>query len=129
MIRLRDLMRRDVECVAPGESAQSAWERMRRSRIRHLVVLDGSDVAGVVSDRDLIGRGALRREEKVGDIMNSPVVSGHPEMTLKQAAELMRGQSVGCIPVLEQGKLVGILTTTDILELVGRGGDGAHPKG
>ncbi|MEX0880374.1 MAG: CBS domain-containing protein [Thermoanaerobaculia bacterium] len=121
MIRLRDVMKERVESVSPGDSAQTAWERMRASRIRHLVVLDGKEVVGVLSDRDLIGRGPLRREEKVGDVMTSPGIAGHPEMTLRQVANQMRGRSVGCLPVIEEGKLVGILTTTDVLELVGRG--------
>ena len=120
MIRLRDVMKVRVESVSPGDFAQTAWERMRASRIRHLVVQDGREVVGVLSDRDLIGRGTLRREERVGDVMTSPVIAGHPEMTLRQVANQMRGRSVGCLPVIEEGELVGILTTTDVLELVGR---------
>ena len=120
MIRLRDVMKNRVESVAADDSAQTAWERMHARRIRHLVVLDGSEVVGVISDRDLIGRGRLRRDEKVGDIMASPVIAGHPEMTLRQAASQMKGRSVGCLPVVEEGELVGILTVTDILDLVGR---------
>ncbi|MFY9549576.1 MAG: CBS domain-containing protein [Thermoanaerobaculia bacterium] len=129
MIRLRDVMKERVESVSPSDSAQAAWDRMRASRIRHLVVLDGKEVVGVVSDRDLIGRGPLRREERVGDIMTSPVIAGHPEMTLRQVANQMRGRSVGCLPVIEEGELVGILTTTDVLELVGRGVERPVAKG
>ena len=120
MIRLRDVMKNRVESVAADELAQTAWERMRARRIRHLVVLDGKEVVGVISDRDLIGRGRLRRNEKVGDIMASPVIAGHPEMTLRQAANQMKGRSVGCLPVVEEGELIGILTVADILDLVGR---------
>jgi acetoin utilization protein AcuB len=53
--------------------------------------------------------------------MSEPVVSGHPEMTLRQAANRMRGRSIGCLPVVEGDDLVGIVTTTDLLELLGRG--------
>jgi acetoin utilization protein AcuB len=127
MIRVRDLMTERVECVSQSESAQAAWEHMRARRLRHLVVIDRGAVAGVLSDRDLIGRGSLRRREKVGDIMTSPVVAGHPEMTLKEAAGLMRDRSVGCMPVLEQGKLVGILTASDVLSYVARGPIRRHP--
>lgn len=52
--------------------------------------------------------------------MVSPVIAGHPEMTLRQVANQMKGRSVGCLPVVEEGELVGILTITDILDLVGR---------
>ena len=122
MTRLRDVMKKSVESVSAGESAQAAWERMRARRIRHLVVLKGKEVVGVISDRDLIGRGTLRRKEKVGDIMTSPVITGHPEMTLQQVANQMRGRSVECLPVVEEGELVGIVTATDVLDLVGHGG-------
>jgi acetoin utilization protein AcuB len=53
--------------------------------------------------------------------MTEPVVSGHPEMTLRQAANRMRGRSIGCLPVMEGDDLVGIVTTTDLLELLGHG--------
>lgn len=121
MIRLRDVMKTNVESISPRESAAAAWNRMRTRRIRHLVVLDAGRVVGVVSDRDLAGPGSLRQVESVGDVMTTQVVSGHPEMTLRQAANQLRGRSIGCLPVMEDDKLVGILTTTDLLEQIGRG--------
>jgi acetoin utilization protein AcuB len=125
MIRLRDVMKTNVESISPRESAATAWNRMRARRIRHLVVLDAGKVVGVVSDRDLAGSGSLRQVESVGDVMTTQVVSGHPEMTLRQAANQLRGRSIGCLPVMEDDKLVGILTTTDLLEQIGRGVE--HP--
>jgi len=121
MIRLRDIMQKKVEGISANDSAEAAWNRMRMRRIRHLVVLDGRRVVGVLSDRDVAGRGSLRQVEAVGDVMSEPVVSGHPEMTLRQAANRMRGRSIGCLPVMEGDDLVGIVTTTDLLDLVGRG--------
>jgi len=121
MIRLRDVMKKSVESISPRESAEAAWARMRMRRIRHLVVIDAGEVVGVVSDRDLGGAGSLRRVETVGDVMTAPVVAGHPEMTLRQVANQMRGRTIGCLPVMEDQKLVGILPTTDLLELIGRG--------
>jgi acetoin utilization protein AcuB len=121
MIRLSQVMKKRVESVSPGETAEAAWTRMRARRIRHLVVMDAGHVVGVVSDRDLAGSGALRKAETVGDVMSVPVATGYPEMTLRQAANQLRGRSIGCLPVLEDDRLVGIVTTTDLLELLGRG--------
>lgn len=121
MIRLRDVMKTRVQIVSPRDSAAAAREKMRQGRIRHLVVSDGAHIVGVVSDRDLVGIGRLASGARVGDLMASSVVSGHPEMTLRQAANQLRGHSVGCLPVFEDEKLVGIVTTTDLLELIGRG--------
>jgi acetoin utilization protein AcuB len=121
MIRMRDIMKKSVESVSPRETAEAAWTRMRVRRIRHLVVLEAGRVVGVLSDRDVAGSGILRKAERVGDVMSAPVVAGYPEMTLRQAANQLRGRSIGCLPVMEEDRLVGIVTTTDLLELIGRG--------
>ena len=102
---------------------------MRQGRIRHLVVSDGAHVVGVVSDRDLVGLGRLAGSTRVGDLMASPVVQGYPEMTVRQAANQLRGHSIGCLPVFEDERLVGIVTTTDLLELIGRRARSAADEG
>ena len=122
-MRVAELMKPRVETVSVGESAELARQRMRQKRIRHLVVTSGRDVVGVVSDRDLEEAGSLRRVQTVGEVMTSPVVTARPETTLRQAANLLRGRAIGCLPVLEDGRLVGIVTTTDLLELVGKGAE------
>ena len=122
-MRVAELMKPRVETVSVGESAEVARQRMRQKRIRHLVVTSGRDVVGVVSDRDLEEAGSLRRVQTVGEVMTSPVVTARPETTLRQAANLLRGRAIGCLPVLENGRLVGIVTTTDLLELVGKGAE------
>ena len=121
-MRLQDLMKQSVETIAPVESADAASERMRQRRIRHLVVMDGRRVAGVLSQRD-IGDAGARAGRTVADVMSSPAVTGDPRMTVRQAANLMRGRTLGCLPVLEKEKLVGIVTITDLLELLGRGAE------
>jgi len=129
MIRLRDVMKTSVQSVAPRDSATKARERMRQGRIRHLVVSDGPRVLGVVSDRDLVGLGRLASSTCVRDLMAAPVVQGHPEMTVRQAANQLRGHSIGCLPVFEDDRLVGIVTTTDLLELIGRGLEAPPARG
>jgi CBS domain-containing protein len=120
-MQLKEVMSTRIETASPAESAASAITRMRQSRIRHLVVQDGRKVVGVLSDRDVENLGSMADVETVEDHMSSRVVTASPEMTLRKAANLMRGRSIGCLPVLSDGKLVGIVTTTDLLELIGRG--------
>ena len=127
-MRLRDIMHTKVETVTPRDSAAVALERMRRSRIRHLVVQDGKKVVGVLSDRDVAGMGSLRQVETVEDLMTSPAVTCTPRLTLRQAANLLRGHTMGCLPVLDEGKLVGIVTTQDLLEAIGAGTERPVPK-
>jgi CBS domain-containing protein len=120
-MRVKDVMTRRVETVSAADSAADARKRMRVRRIRHLVVVDGHELAGVVSSRDLDSIGLTQDGLLVGDLMRSPAVCVSPDATLREAANLLRGRTIGCLPVLENGRVVGILTTTDVLELVGRG--------
>jgi acetoin utilization protein AcuB len=121
-MRIRDIMTTDVETIRPEASADLAWQRMQRSAIHHLVVVDRGETVGVLSDRDLGGaRGAsLRRERTVADLMSAQVVAAEPDTTLRRAANIMRGRSLGCLPVLDEGKLRGIVTVSDLLEQVGK---------
>lgn len=122
-MRLREIMRPRVVTIDARESADAALSQMRKNRIRHLVVTSNGELAGVVSERDLGGRlGAdARKGHRVADLMSPRVVSGEPKMTLREAANLMRGRMIGSLPVLEDGRLVGIVTATDVLDELGRG--------
>lgn len=122
-MRVRDVMTEDVETIPAGESAENALRRMRARRIRHLIVTLGTETVGIVSEGDLDALGTARRFQMVGDVMSSPAITVEPEMTIRQAANLLRGRTIGCLPVMEHGRLVGILTTTDLLELLGRGAE------
>lgn len=122
-MRLEEVMNVDVRTADPNESAEAAWTRMRLGRFHHLVVMEDSRVVGIISDRDLGGpKGASRRKlHTVGDLMTLNLVTARPTTTLRQAANLLRGRSIGCLPVLKGTKLVGIVTVTDILNLLGSG--------
>jgi acetoin utilization protein AcuB len=120
-MRVGELMTSRVLTISAGESAEHALALMRARRIHHLVVLQGQEVAGVVSSRDLEAAGTFRQVQVVEDVMTSPALTAAPHMTLRQAANLLRGRTIGCLPVTEDGELVGILTTTDLLAALGRG--------
>lgn len=124
-MRLQQIMETSVDTVAPNEPAQQAWDRMRLTRTHHLVVTQGNAVVGVLSERDLGGRngGALRDGRSVADLMTGTLVVATPNTTVRQAANLMRGRSVGCLPVMDGNRLAGIVTVTDLLELLGKGSE------
>ena len=122
-MRVSDVMTADVKTVRPQTSATQAFELMRQHAIHHLVVMDGSAVCGVFSDRDAGGRRRVSAlaNLSVADLMTAPVVVVPPRETVRKAANLMRGRTVGCLPVIEDGRLRGIVTVSDLLELVGGG--------
>lgn len=118
-MRLRDIMSEAVEVIAAEAPVDEARERMRQKDIRHLVVMEGGAIAGVISAHD------LRREEgttAVRAAMSAPVVTATGQTSLRQAANLMRGNHVSCLPVLgERGDLIGMATVDDLLDLIGKG--------
>ena len=122
-MRVQDVMTEDVETIAPTSSAEDAWELMRRHDIHHVVVTRESRVVGLLSHRDAGGKqGALvRRGRTVAELMTSPVVTVEPTATVRKAANLMRGHSIGCVVVAARGRVVGIVTVADLLDLLGRG--------
>ena len=117
-MQLREIMNERVVTIEPTEAASTAWTRMRRRGIRHLVVMDDRRPVGVLSERDLGGRtGArTRRGRRVQDLMTPRVVSVEPETTVRRAAELMRERLIGSLPVVEGDQLVGLVTATDVFE-------------
>ena len=124
-MRVQELMTRNVRMIAPTAAAEDAWNMMRLNRIHHLVVTDNRRVVGVLSDRDAGGpRGAsVRADSVVADLMTAPAVTVEPTMTVRQAANVMRGRSIGCLVVGKPSRVLGIVTVSDLLELVGRGLD------
>lgn len=129
-LRLQDFMSRDVLTIPPDAPADQAWETMKRASVRHLVVTRDHQVEGVISERDLGGRSgaSLRKGRSVAELMVRHAVTARPEFTLRQAANILRGRGIGCLPVMaEDGRLEGIVTISDVLEIVGRGSAKAEP--
>ena len=124
-MRAQDVMTEDVQTVSPGTAAEDAWALMKLKGIHHLVVTRGSTPVGVFSDRDAGGsRGrSLRAGRTVSELMTEPVVMVQRTTPVRRAANLMRGHSIGCLVVTEAGKVVGIITVADVLQLLGQGGD------
>lgn len=124
-MRVNEIMTMAVQAVPPELDAESAWHLMHDARIRHLAVTRARRLVGVVSERDLgNGRASAQRKGRcVADLMTTDVVSIGPAATIREAANLLRGRVIGCLPVLDKGKVVGIVTTTDLLDLIGRGAE------
>jgi CBS domain-containing membrane protein len=135
MLRVKDVMSREVRTVQRNDQLGVADKLMKDERIRHLPVIDESgDVCAVVSQRDLF-RGALlrslgygsRAEETllrqvvVKEAMSADLFTTTPDTPVAEAARVMMERGIGCLPVLDGGKLVGIVTETDFVRLIADG--------
>ena len=122
-MRVQDVMKTAVHTVAPGTAAGEAWEHMRAAGFHHLVVQDDSGVVGILSDRDIGGRrgAALRAGRTVADLMTTRVRTVAPTDTIRKAANIMRGRSIGCLVVVSGEQVVGLIPTSALLGLLGRG--------
>lgn len=124
-MRVAEIMSTRVRTVGPADSAELAWERMRMHRIHHLVVVRDSQILGIITDRDLGSThgGEVRAGRSVRDLMTASVLTTSSTSRVREAANLMRGHRAGSLPVVDEGKLVGIVTVWDFLDLIGRGAD------
>jgi acetoin utilization protein AcuB len=125
---VKNRMTRDPVAATPQTTLGEALRMMRDLRVRHLPVVEGGQLAGILSDRDLrsampspLGaetpEGVARVESTpVAGVMTRAVFSAGPFDTVEDAAVQMRRHRVGCLPVLDaEGRLLGIITETDIL--------------
>jgi CBS domain-containing protein len=124
-MRVSDIMSAPVHTIGAEEPATAAWEAMRLHGTRHLVVSgEEGRVIGVISASDLGGKHGepVRARRRIGDLMTEKLVVAQLETTVREAANLMRGHAVNCLPVFDgRGRLKGIVTVVDLLELIGRG--------
>lgn len=116
---LREIMTAPVTTIASGASVAQARATMRRAGVRHLVVRDAEGRrAGVVCIHDL---DAAPLDSTVGEVMSAPLVALPPDAEVREAANLLRRRNVGSVVVVGRDRLMGIVTTSDLLDLLGKG--------
>ena len=118
---VREIMQSPVERIAPGASVVEAAERLRDAGIGSLVVVHGSEPVGIITESDVVAVAAARGDTEqltVADVMSDDLVTIDPDSTVEAAVERLRTHDVKKLPVIEDGALVGIVTTTDISDFV-----------
>lgn len=124
MLTVADLMTRDVVTLEAEDGLIQVDDLLKRHHIRHVPVVRGRKLVGLVSHRDLIR--ALARQPagkgappvSVEDVMTREVETVKPSSSVRQAIEKLVDRRFGCLPVVdEQGELVGIITESDFMRL------------
>lgn len=108
-------MTRSPVVVESSEKLATVRQKMDQGNFHRVPVVDGGKLVGIVSDRDLRQHTGSLEDVKVNGAMTKPVVNVTPTTMLEQAALLMVKHRIGGLPVVEQGKVVGIITATDLL--------------
>ena len=126
--RVKSVMHEKIVTVSADDSLDTVDDIMNLGHVRHLPVVKAGELVGVVSQRDLL-RASLSSISNVGldekkaflnsirikEIMSRRLVTIGPDGTVQEAAEIMADEKIGCLPVVEEGRLIGMITEKDLL--------------
>ncbi|MGZ8497913.1 MAG: CBS domain-containing protein [Candidatus Binatia bacterium] len=128
---VREIMMGSPVTLKPEDTLDLANDVIALGRIRHIPIVDGSRLVGIVTERDLIGaaaaqifglkqksKSALLKSVLIKEVMKKRVITAAPDTPIKDIAQLMANKKIGCVPVVSEGMVVGLVTTTDILRYV-----------
>jgi len=141
MAQLSEIMNRDLITVDKQASLRRARRILDQHRIRHLLVMEGKRLVGIVTDRDLrqaapsskspltiSERQEFMDELKVLEVMSRKLITASSTTTIREAAKVMVSEKIGCLPVVDGNQLVGIVTQADLLEMLVRGEQAPEAK-
>ena len=130
---VREIMMGSPVMLKPEDTLDLANDVISLGRIRHIPIVDGSRLVGIVTERDLIGaaatqifglkhksKSALLKSVMIKEVMKKRVITAAPDTPIKDIAHLMADKKIGCVPVIGDGIVVGLVTTTDILRYLER---------
>jgi CBS domain-containing protein len=128
LMLVQDLMQRDVFTLAATDTLDVADDVMRLGRIRHIPVVAEGALVGILSQRDLFraGLSSLLQLKYTAErdwlaaipiraVMTTCVFTAHPRTTIQEAVTIMLDKKIGCLPVVEDDRLVGLLSESDCL--------------
>jgi acetoin utilization protein AcuB len=114
-MQMLHVMTRTPETIRPEDTLLKAKEMMDAGGFRRLPVVHEGRVVGILTERDLREHGGYLKSTKVEAVMKAPVVSVDSKTSVEEAARLMLAKKIGGMPVVDEGKLVGIVTSSDLL--------------
>ncbi len=114
-MQMLHVMTKHPETIAPDDMLLKAKEMMDSGGFRRLTVVREGHVLGILTERDLREHAGYLKSTKVDAVMKAPVVTVDSQTSIEAAARLMLAKKIGGMPVVDAGKLVGIVTTSDML--------------
>jgi signal-transduction protein with cAMP-binding, CBS, and nucleotidyltransferase domain len=123
---VHDIMKKNVISIDSSMTAQDAAKMMDDASIGAIVVLENGIAIGIVTERDLARRIVAKGKPlttNVKEVMSSPLILINPDETIWEAAQLMKTRKIHRLPAVKENRLVGIVTTSDIVKLCSIGSD------
>ena len=130
-MKISELMAKDVETLDKNDTLSLAEDVMKMKRLRHLPVTDEGELAGIISQRDLFhaglstamgfgkkAKGEFLKAVLVKEIMTEKVITIGSGADVKTAAQLMLEKKIGCLPVVDDGKIAGLISESDVIRIV-----------
>jgi len=120
-ITVKEIMQAPVETVEPDRSVREAAAKLAANEIGSLVVCEASEPVGILTDTDItamVSGGTDPETTTVDEEMSSPLITVELDASIQAAAERMREHAVTWLPVVDDGEIVGIVTTTDLSNYV-----------
>ncbi len=126
--RVLDIMSEKMVTISESDTLSTVEDIMTLGHVRHMPVVHAGKLVGVVSERDLLRTSLSNLMEfgseerrlflhavEIARVMSAPPITIAPDATVEEAAQVMADRKIGCLPVLEDDKLLGIVTETDVL--------------
>lgn len=117
-LKVQEIMIKDVITLGTKATVSEAVNLMNEHKIGCVVIIQNGEAIGIITERDMLKRVLIETRDpnttKVSQIMTAPLVVGNPEMDIQEAVRLMAAEKIRKLPITEDGKLVGMITLTDL---------------
>ena len=128
---VNQIMNKNVLTADKSTSLQDAAQKMSELKIGCVIVTDGTNPIGIITERDFVTKVAAEGRPlftEISEVMTSPLITIDPEETIWEASEMMKEKKIHKLPVKENEKIIGIVTTTDIVKIASVGSDSEMRK-
>jgi len=117
-MKLKDIMTKDVYSASPEASVQEVARKMQELNVGAIPIVEEGRPVGIITDRDIVLRNVVENKKaesvRASEIMTRDLVLGEPEMDVEEAAVVMSRHQIRRLPVVENGRLVGIVSIGDL---------------
>ncbi|MBV8775502.1 MAG: CBS domain-containing protein [Deltaproteobacteria bacterium] len=117
-MKVADCMTPEPACLTPDDTLTAAVALMEAGDFRAVPITLNGNLVGIISDRDIRSSGRKPHATKVSERMSRNVVCVSPDDSVNEAVRMILSNKIGGLPVVKENKLLGMITTTDILKAV-----------